>query len=418
MPSALGEIRSLASSVYIPSVLFGIAQGAIVPVVALSARDLGASVATAAITVAIIGLGKIIGDVPAGWLVDRWNERRAMFVGTAVFVLGCAICLIGGAVWVIAVGAALAGLSTSVFGIARQAYVTDVVPYEMRGRAMSTLGGTQRIGLFAGPFLAAPTMSWLGTPGGYWTSMVMALFAALVLLFFGRPEPAGGSGARPEHSGPRAFVPLLRQHAPVLRTLGVGALLIGAARASRQAALPLWGDHIGLDPATTTLIVGISGAAEVVAFYPAGMIMDRFRRQWVVVPSMALLGASLVLLPLSGGLTGFVAVAGLMGLANGLGSGINMTVGSDVSPAVGRATFLGLWRLFVDVGNGLGPVLVGVVAGFSTLGLGVASAGVTAGVAAGMMGWFLPRYRSSGAAEAARDQAAAARDRTAADEVT
>ena len=121
---------------------------------------------------------------------------------------------------------------------------------------------------------------------------------------------------------------------------------------------------------------------------------------------MVLLGASLVLLPFTGGLAAYAAVAALMGLGNGLGSGINMTIGSDVSPVAGRATFLGLWRLFADAGNGFGPVLVGVVAAVSTLGLGIAAAGVTAGVAAGLMGWFLPRY-GAGASAAARGGAAA-----------
>jgi MFS family permease len=393
MASALGEIRSLASSVYVPSLLYGTAQGAVTPLVALSARDLGAAVATAAIVVAVMGIGKIAGDLPAGWLVERSGERRSMFVATGVFVAGAAGCVVGGEVWVVAAGAALMGLSNSVFGIARQAYVADVVPYEMRGRAMSTLGGMQRVGLFAGPFMAAAAMGWLGTPGGYWVAIAMAAFAALVLLLFGGPDPEDHAGSAEGAHGHGGFVPLVRAHAPVLRTLGMGALLIGAARASRTVALPLWGDHIGLDAATTTLIFGVSGAAELLAFYPAGMVMDRFGRQWVVVPSMLLLGGSLALLPLTAGLSGYGVVAGLIGLANGISSGINMTVGADVSPVAGRATFLGVWRLFVDAGNGIGPVLVGAVAAVSTLGLGIVAAGVTAGLAAAIMGWYLPRYR-------------------------
>ena len=62
-----------------------------------------------------------------------------------------------------------------------------------------------------------------------------------------------------------------------------------------------------------------------------------------------------------------------------------MTVGADVSPVAGRE-FLGVWRLFVDAGNGIGPVLVGAVAAVSTLGLGVVAAGATAGLAAAIMG--------------------------------
>ena len=41
------------------------------------------------------------------------------------------------------------------FSLARQAYLTEAIPIRMRARALSTLGGTFRIGLFIGPFVAA-----------------------------------------------------------------------------------------------------------------------------------------------------------------------------------------------------------------------------------------------------------------------
>ena len=41
------------------------------------------------------------------------------------------------------------------FSLARQAYLTEAVPIRMRARALSTLGGTFRIGCFIGPFVGA-----------------------------------------------------------------------------------------------------------------------------------------------------------------------------------------------------------------------------------------------------------------------
>jgi hypothetical protein len=57
-----------------------------------------------------------------------------------------------------------------------------------------------------------------------------------------------------------------------------------------------------------------------------------------------------------------------MGFANGLGSGINMTLGSDLSPALGRSQFLGMWRLITDLGTAGGPLLVAVVTALASLG--------------------------------------------------
>lgn len=247
----------------------------------------------------------------------------------------------------------------------------------------------QRIGLFAGPFLGAAAMSRLGLDGAYWVHVVVAVAAAVVLLVV--PEPPVTGRTAPEAGRPDSTARIIRRHLPVLRTLGVGALLVGAARASRQVAIPLWGEHLGLDPATVSLLFGVSGAMEMLIFYPAGYAMDRLGRRWIVVPSMLLLGLSLVLLPLTGGVGTYTALALLMGFGNGLGSGIIMTIGSDASPDVGRATFLGAWRLFADVGNGVGPVLVSVVTAVATLGAAIATAGAVAFVAAALMARWVPR---------------------------
>ena len=68
----------IAVPAYGPTVLVSIGQGAILPLVALSARDLGASVGLAAFVVALVGLGQLVGDLPAGALAARIGEQRAL----------------------------------------------------------------------------------------------------------------------------------------------------------------------------------------------------------------------------------------------------------------------------------------------------------------------------------------------------
>ena len=53
-------LRRIAVSAFGPSLLFGLGEGAILPVIALSARDLGASVPVAALVVTMIGIGSLI----------------------------------------------------------------------------------------------------------------------------------------------------------------------------------------------------------------------------------------------------------------------------------------------------------------------------------------------------------------------
>ncbi|MGF1596971.1 MAG: hypothetical protein ACFCVK_08555 [Acidimicrobiales bacterium] len=76
----------------------------------------------------------------------------------------------------------------------------------------------------------------------------------------------------------------------------------------------------------------------------------------------------------------------LLGLGNGFGSGIVMTLGADFSPDVGRATFLGGFRFLGDVGTSAGPLLVALLT--AALSLSAASLAVGAiGLAASVMVW-------------------------------
>ncbi|WP_405062171.1 MFS transporter [Kribbella sp. NBC_01505] len=386
-PAALLKI---APSVYVPALLYGIGQGAIAPVIAVSATHLGASPAIAGVVVAAAGLGQVIGDIPAGALTTKIGERKAMLGATVLVSLALVACLLAPNVWGLAAAIGVTGLAGSVWGLARQAYLSEAVPIELRARALSTLGGVQRIGSFIGPFLGALAMRFLGTDGAYWVHLVGAVLACIVLVSLPDIESVRRArGSRPVAA--QSTLGVIREHLPVLRTLGTGALLVGAVRASRQVVVPLWALHIGLDAQTTSIIFGLSGAVDMLLFYPAGSIMDRLGRKWVAVPSMFVLGLAHLLLPLTHTVGTLIAVALLMGVGNGLGAGVIMTLGADASPPVGRAQFLGAFRLFADTGNGAGPLLL--AGATAVLGLApaiVIMAGTGWAAAAAMQRWIPP----------------------------
>ncbi|RKR86138.1 putative MFS family arabinose efflux permease [Micromonospora pisi] len=388
-------IGSLGPTVYLPSAIYSLGQGAVAPVVVLSGTALGASAGTASVLVGLIGVGQIVGAVPAGALIARIGERPAMVWSSALVVPALLGCVFATSVWMLGFAVAAVGLVGAVWGVARQTYVTEVVPYALRARALSTLGGASRIGAFVGPFVGAAAMTVLGTDGGYWVHAVAAAVAATVLVLLpGLPvDRTAGTGTVPARVGTLAVI---RDNLAVLRTLGLGVLLVGALRAARQTVVPLWGAHLDLHPATLSLIFGLSGAVDMLLFYPSGKVMDRWGRRVVAVPSMFLLGLAHALLPLATTVVGLAGVAMLMGLGNGLSSGLVMTLGADVSPVSGRAQFLGAWRLCADLGTGAGPLLIAAVLTVGSLTVAVLSmAGVGAAAVAVLYRW-IPRPPTAG----------------------
>ena len=188
----------------------------------------------------------------------------------------------------------------------------------------------------------------------------------------------------------------LKDHRRVFLTLGMGVLLVSAVRASRQAVIPLWADHLALAPAVASLIYGLSGGIDMLVFYPAGKVMDQKGRRWVAVPSMLIMGAGLLLMPLSIGFVTLLLAALAIGFGNGIGSGMNMTLGADHSPRHGRAHFLGVWRLMSDIGSSCGPALLSFLAGTMSLAAGIASTGLIAIVAAGILAYWIPHGAAAG----------------------
>ena len=71
--------------------LFGLAEGAILPVIALSAIDRGASPSVAALVAALIGAASLATNIPAGILATRIGERRSMLVASALTLVGLTV---------------------------------------------------------------------------------------------------------------------------------------------------------------------------------------------------------------------------------------------------------------------------------------------------------------------------------------
>ncbi|PHV65443.1 MFS transporter [Williamsia muralis] len=381
-------LRSLAGTVYLPATAYGIGQGAAAPVMVLSALELGASAAQAGLTVAIVGLGQVVGDTCSGQIVAKIGERRSIIVASLLAASGALACLLAPAVWTLCLGIFAVGLANAVWGLARQNYLSLAVPFAWRARAMSLFGGAMRLGFFVGPLLGAGAIVVFGTRGGFLVQLTAIVVAGSMMARL--PDPPGAGPMVESHNISQVFA----EHGRLLATLGAGSLLLGVARSARDAILPLWASHIGLSPAVASLLFGVGAAADVLFAYPAGHLMDRFGRTLVAVPSIVVLSVSYLLLPFTTTLFTFTAVAVVMGVGNGLGNGVIMTIGADVAPSTGRAEFLAAWRLTHDSGFLVGPLSIALSAAVFPLSAAVFAVAALSAGGAVLLGKYVPEYTS------------------------
>ncbi|UQN31383.1 MFS transporter [Brachybacterium kimchii] len=412
---ARSVIRSLVGPVYAPTLIEASGSNALLPVIPLLALALGFSVPmTAAITL-VFGIAAVLGPIPSGRLMDRVGAQRAL-VGTGV------VLVITNLVALVVIGRGLAegptlvhrvmlvvllvvmATSSQVWALGRQSYLGGALPAAVRARGMTLFGGMMRIGQVVGPLLGAGVTA-LGHE-----SWVFALFAVLsgaatimVAVFMvpgeGRRAPranatAGGAAGRSRGAPARADAPrrsaarsrLTRGVLARMLVVGLGITPLMMARVNRPTIVPLLGAVLGVDATTISIIFGVSAVLDIALVVPAGVLMDRFGRAAVAVPCSLIMGAGFVLmgvLALRAGTTGgSVAVLALLipslliSLGNGLGSGIVMTLGIDVSPVHGRTTYLAWWNTMIGVGRLTAPLLVTVI----TLLAPVAAAAIASGV--------------------------------------
>ncbi len=409
---AISVLWKFGPMVYLPTLLFSLGEGAVVPLIPVIAASRGATLASAGLIASALVVGQLCGNIPAGWLVSRVGERYTMVIAGALSLIGVVAGALAPSLVVFTVAVFVVGMSAAAFGLARHAFMTTRVPVEFRARALSLLGGSFRAGMFVGPFIAAALLALFHTENAALWFFVVLLVALILLVLFG-PDPEAQAAAADRDPGDvedtgeavSGSIPTI-ERAGVFRTmwrnrgvlgrLGLAAASLSAVRSARQVVLPLWGVSIGLDASSIALVVGVSGAIDFALFYASGQVMDRFGRLWAALPAMVLMGAGFLVLSLthdaSTNVLWFGMIAAVLGVGNGLSSGILLTLGADVAPQSEPAAFLGSWRTLTDAGGAIAPLLFSGIAAISSLAIGAAAMGAIGIIGAVGFLRFIPRF--------------------------
>ena len=112
------NLKQIAVPAFGPSLLYGISNGAILPVIALTAREQGASVAAAGLIAALIGIGSLFSNIPSALITERFGEKRAMAGAALLSVMGLLLVIGLPQLWVLALAMLMQGCAQSVFQLA------------------------------------------------------------------------------------------------------------------------------------------------------------------------------------------------------------------------------------------------------------------------------------------------------------
>jgi MFS family permease len=355
------------------------AAGLTIPITPLFAEGpLGASELWVGITVGAFSVSTVLLRPWAGRAVDRRGRRPLLIGGALLCAATLAAHALTGTLALLIVLRLVLGVAEAFFFVAAFAALADLAPPGRAGEALSFNSLALYLGIALGPLLGEAllgvggyTVAWIG--GAVLALLAAALAAAL-------PETA------PERAADTPPSPLIHPAA-----IGPGlAIFFGtAAMGGFLAFVALQAADVGLQGSAAVLL--LFGLVVVFCRIALARLPDR------VAPSR-MIAIALGLAAIGMGVAAVLATtAGLLVGAAVLGVGI-----AFLTPAVFAATLARVSAadrgsatatvsIFIDLAFGVGPILVGFVAGLASIAAGFAAVGVLAGIAAIGVAFLLQR---------------------------
>lgn len=377
----------LIMPLYLPSVMYATCIGMLIPVLPVYAGEFEVGYTLIGVVLAGREIGTILGDIPAGVLCMRLGTKRVMVLGLLITTVATAALFGAGSIAAVLILRIVAGVGRAFYNLGRHNYVAAGIGRGNRGKALSGLGGTFRVGSFLGPLIGGVVAGQFGLDATFLAYGALGAAALGVVAAF---APADVPTSAPVHPVGGLWG-VVRGNARILTITGIGQIFGFIVRMGRAAIIPLYADDVlGLSVGRIGVVTSASFGADALLFPLAGVIMDRFGRKWAIVPSFAIQAVGMALIPLAGGFWGLLVPGVIMGLGNGISAGAMMTLGADLAPPGARGEFLGVWRLIGDVGIMGGPLVVGIVADALLLSSAALVLGASGGLAALVFGLFVP----------------------------
>lgn len=357
------SLKTLILSLYAPSTIFSICHGFLIPILPLYLISIGASYGMVGLALAGEGVGMIIGDIPAGMLLRRYNHKWVMIVGLASLTVSVMALILDITVFTVILFRIVSGFGSALFSVSRHAYVADISRLGNRGRIISVFGGLMRAGDLIGPAVSGVVAASFGMDSAF-ILFGVACMSALIMIYIYTPQSESPSD---QHTGDTEkknhLWHTVKGNYYVLLTAGSGQFFVQMIRQAKLAIIPLFASQeLGLDVQAVGFIMSIAQVFDIMLFYPAGVIMDRWGRKYAIVPSFFIQAVGMALVPLATGFSSLLLVNSVISFGNGLSSGSMLTIGADLAPKDSRGEFLGLWRLIGDGGKTGAPLIVGGIA--------------------------------------------------------
>ena len=366
-------------------------HGIISPILPLFAKTFGVGAALAGLSVSIFGAARLVTNLPAGFLSDRFGRRVLLVGGPVIVTVSSILSGLAPTFWMLIVFRFIAGVGSAMYMTGAMVLLADITSPGNRGRVMSIYQGSILLGVSLGPAVGGGVAELAGVRAPFyvvgglaglataWSFVRMPVTSARVTIVGDEPEPEPDEAARRKTAeddrefarerGTAALVKALMMRPEFALVCMLNMSIFLTRTGGRLTLLPLVGEeNVGLSFGALGAIFTMMTVLNLLVLVPVGTMLDRFGRKAVIMPSALLMGLALSMFAMSSEVWVYVSAAVVLGIGSGVLGPAPAAYAADVAPEQARGLAMGLFRTFGDIGFVIGPLGMGGLAdlaGFS-----------------------------------------------------
>ena len=357
------EVAVLSAVAFCVALGFGI----LAPAIPVFAKSFDVTATQAASVISVFALLRLIGAVPAGWLVDRIGERSVLVAGLSIVAVSSALAGFSTTFNQLLAFRGIGGLGSAMFSVSAMALLLRSVGPGERGRAAGAFQGGFLLGGVAGPAVGGlvtgisirlPFFVYAATLG----AAVVVVVTMMAHTHLREKDPTAPVLTDPEEAkGWRQLVHALRDRAYVTAlavNLGNGFTSFGL----RSAIVPLFVVYsLGLKPSWTGYGLLAAAVVQAVLLLPAGRMADTRGRKPALIIGTGATALGFVALALTGAIPAFLGAMAVLGVGAAFLSSAPAAVVGDITGGRRSGPIVATFQMMSDVGAVSGPIIAGLI---------------------------------------------------------
>lgn len=332
------------------------------PVLPQYALSFSIPVALVGWAVSAFALARVVVDIPAGFLADRFGRKRNMIFGLVLIIVSAiGAGMANNYAWLI-FARIIGGIGSALYMTSAATWIAQISAGPSRGRYMSLYSGLVFAGTAFGPTIGGYTAAHFGLRAPFFAYAVFGLAGLIATLPL--KEPTDSSRALGSKMSIKDVLSVLSNGPFMLVNTAVLASFF-LATGVRATLVPLYASlNLGLPEEKIGILLTVAAVGTAISTFPSGWLSDKVGRKIPMMACLFLSGIASLLIPSQESVAGLMGMMAFYGLAMGLHGSIAAWP-ADLAPKGKLGTSMGVYRVMGDIGMVLGPITVTYIADYT-----------------------------------------------------